>query len=212
MLTVAEKWYKSNEMVSEPPKPCEFKVGDVVKFTNDNGVKFGPHKVLGYTTPENELNGRFIHIDYDCVWFPTSPESLKKIPSKGHSMEKSLPVTKENLLLWAENTVKENPLRNEEYVEDREVKCQKVPTTVQYVLATAVSNNLRFQLNFDDKDDLVADLWRVLSEGLKDTPIMQKSVDQLLDDLVDAIYNEALAIAEPVETMDDFLDSRFVGW
>lgn len=78
-VTVADRWYANNEMVSEPPRPCEFKVGDIVMFTNDYGIEFGPYKVLGYTTPENEMHGHFIHIDYDCVWFPTSPESLKKV-------------------------------------------------------------------------------------------------------------------------------------
>lgn len=77
--TVSEKFYESNEMVNEPPKPCDFKINDVVEFTNDAGLKFGPYKVIGFTKPEHELHGRFIHIDYDCVWFPTSPESLRKI-------------------------------------------------------------------------------------------------------------------------------------
>jgi len=75
-MTVAEKWYDSNEMVSEPPRPCEFKIGDTVRFTNDYGVEFGPHQVLGYTTAKNELHGRFIHIDFDSPWFPVKPEQL----------------------------------------------------------------------------------------------------------------------------------------
>lgn len=75
-MTMEEKFYADNEMVDAPPKPCEFKVGDVVKFTNDYWVEFEPHKVIGFTKPENELHGRFIHIDTDCPWFPVKPESL----------------------------------------------------------------------------------------------------------------------------------------
>lgn len=75
-MTMEEQFYADNEMVDAPPKPCEFKVGDVVKFTNDYGVEFEPRKVIGFTKPEHELHGRFIHIDTDCPWFPVKPESL----------------------------------------------------------------------------------------------------------------------------------------
>lgn len=79
--TVEEKFYANNEMVNEPPRPCDFKVGDTVKFTNDYGVEFEPRKVIGFTKPEHELHGRFIHIDTDAPWFPVKPESLTKLPS-----------------------------------------------------------------------------------------------------------------------------------
>lgn len=79
MSSMAERFYNSNEMVDSPPKPCVFKVGDTVKFTNSNGLEFGPYKVIGFTKPEHEENGRFIHIDSECVWFPKSPESLTLI-------------------------------------------------------------------------------------------------------------------------------------
>lgn len=64
-----------------PPIPCacDFKPGDVVTYTNDYGVKFGPHKVLGFTGPDHMLFkwGKFIYIDTDCYWSPVSPGSLK---------------------------------------------------------------------------------------------------------------------------------------
>lgn len=75
-MTTADRWYASNTMVQEPPIPCSFKPGDMVRFTNEAGIEFGPHKVLGYAKPEDMVGNRFIHIDYDCVWFPCSPESL----------------------------------------------------------------------------------------------------------------------------------------
>lgn len=80
MASMAEEWYASNSMVSEPPMPCEFKVKDLVKFTNDYGVEFGPYKILGYTTPENVLHGRFIHVNSDSPWFPVKPEQLTRWP------------------------------------------------------------------------------------------------------------------------------------
>lgn len=89
MSSMEESWYEKNNMVSEPPMPCDLKVGDIVKFTNDYGAEFGPHKVLGYTTPENVLHGRFIHIDSDAPWFPAKPESLTLWP-KMHTFEVTL--------------------------------------------------------------------------------------------------------------------------
>ena len=78
-MSTLERWYNKNSMVNEPPQPCNFKVGDSVIFTNENGVEFGPHKVLGFTTPEDVSHGRFIHIDTDCAWFPVSPDSLRPV-------------------------------------------------------------------------------------------------------------------------------------
>lgn len=62
---------------SEPPascQPCDLKVGDVVTFTNDEGVEF-PHKVVTGFAPEAE-HGRFVYYDSDSWWFPVRPESL----------------------------------------------------------------------------------------------------------------------------------------
>jgi len=60
-----------------PPDGCSWRVGDMVTFTNDYGVEFGPHEVLGFTLPGDELHGRFIYLDTDCYWFPVKPESLR---------------------------------------------------------------------------------------------------------------------------------------
>lgn len=78
-MTMAERFYADNEMVSTPPKQCEFTVGTSVMFTNDYGVQFGPHRVIGFAKPEHEQHGRFIHIDSDSPWFPVKPESLKAV-------------------------------------------------------------------------------------------------------------------------------------
>ena len=76
------KFYADNEMVNEPPQPCRWQVGDVVKFTNDYGVVFEPFRVIGFTKPEHELHGRFVHINSSSPWFPVSPESLTPSTTK----------------------------------------------------------------------------------------------------------------------------------
>ena len=58
-------------------KKDNFKVGDKVTFTNDAGVVFPGHKVIGFSNP-NELHGRHIHIDTDSHWFPHHDHELTK--------------------------------------------------------------------------------------------------------------------------------------
>ena len=65
-------------IMPEPPDGynSEYEVGDIVTFTNDYDVSFGPHKVRGFTKIENVLHGRFIYIDTDSPWFPVDPNQL----------------------------------------------------------------------------------------------------------------------------------------
>lgn len=60
---------------SEPPVPCDFKVGEKVTFTNEYGVSFSPHTIVGFDA-DDSFYGRFIYLDYDCYWFPAAPDSL----------------------------------------------------------------------------------------------------------------------------------------
>ena len=55
-------------------------VGDMVAFTNDYGVVFGPKEVLAFRKPWNGY--RCVYIDSDAYWFPDRPEQLT-ILSKG---------------------------------------------------------------------------------------------------------------------------------
>lgn len=59
-----------------PPVPCDFKLGDKVTFTNDNGVSFKDHLVTGFS-PTVEGNGRFVYLDFDCWWFSVKPDNLQ---------------------------------------------------------------------------------------------------------------------------------------
>lgn len=55
-------------------------VGDMVAFTNDYGVVFGPKEVLAFRKPWN--GDRCVYIDSDAYWFPDRPNQLT-ILSKG---------------------------------------------------------------------------------------------------------------------------------
>jgi hypothetical protein len=63
---------------TDPHIACDFKVGDKVTFTNEYGVVFPNHVVVGFANHEQMLNGRFIFIDSDAYWFPKNPDQLKK--------------------------------------------------------------------------------------------------------------------------------------
>ncbi|EKC60370.1 hypothetical protein LEA_12898, partial [human gut metagenome] len=56
-------------------------VGDMVAFTNDYGVVFGPKEVLAFRKPWNGY--RCVYIDSDAYWFPdrpnNSPYSAKEV-------------------------------------------------------------------------------------------------------------------------------------
>ena len=49
-------------------------VGDIVAFTNDFGVVFGPKEVLAFGKPQ--MGGRCVYIDNDSYWFPDRPDQL----------------------------------------------------------------------------------------------------------------------------------------
>jgi hypothetical protein len=66
----------AEKMSSAPPEGCPFKVGDLVKFTNDYEVEFGPHMVMGFTLPGDELHGRNVYLNTSCYWFPKHVGSL----------------------------------------------------------------------------------------------------------------------------------------
>jgi hypothetical protein len=71
-----------------PPVPCDFKLGDKVTFTNDNGIAFHGHVVTGFS-PTVEGGGRFVYLDKDSWWFPVRPENLTKQPKDSSSQPAS---------------------------------------------------------------------------------------------------------------------------
>ena len=73
---------------TEPPVECEFKPGDVVKFTNEFGVEFEGFVVLGFAK-DTEFYGRFIYAALPgerayngcAYWFPKLPGELTLTPA-----------------------------------------------------------------------------------------------------------------------------------
>lgn len=57
------------------------KRGDLVEYTNRDGIKFSPHVVVGFVqNPTADfLPDNIVYIDSDSPWYPVKPSSLKKI-------------------------------------------------------------------------------------------------------------------------------------
>ena len=60
------------------PVECEFQLGDVVTFTNQQGVVFEGFIIVGFDTDPDNMNGRFIYCDKEAYWFPLSPFEISK--------------------------------------------------------------------------------------------------------------------------------------
>lgn len=68
-----------------PPVESNFKVNDVVTFTNDSGVEFPGMTIIGFSY-DTSFYGRFIYVAFPgdraysggcAYWFPHKPEELK---------------------------------------------------------------------------------------------------------------------------------------
>ena len=73
------------EVINGKQEAYGFRVGDIVEFTNSNGVVFcdRQHKVIGFV-PESTLlmekfRERTIYIDSDSPWFAVKPHQLRKL-------------------------------------------------------------------------------------------------------------------------------------
>ena len=75
-----EEWVSKNEadFLKECPLNSGLKIGDKVTFTNDFGVVFKNHKVLGFTNSHLLFQyGRCVYLDLDCYWMPIAPKNIK---------------------------------------------------------------------------------------------------------------------------------------
>jgi hypothetical protein len=69
--------------LTESPVLCEFKLGDLVEFTNEFGVIFQNMVVIGFSVPDPTFRqgDSFIHINTlnggGAHWFPHSVKELK---------------------------------------------------------------------------------------------------------------------------------------
>lgn len=55
----------------------DLEIGDMVAFTNDYGVVFGPYEILAFREPWN--GGRCVYLDSDAYWFADRPSQLTLI-------------------------------------------------------------------------------------------------------------------------------------
>ena len=80
VMTIQEENAFIKKHLSEtPPEPCEFKVGDIVTFTNCYGVSFPGRKIIGFAKKgESWRKDCFVHLNNGAYWFGNSPNSLTK--------------------------------------------------------------------------------------------------------------------------------------
>ena len=64
------------------PNGMELHTGDIVAYTNPNGVTWSPLKVLGFEPTPDE--GRCVYLDWECYWFPVQPDKVRLIYRKQH--------------------------------------------------------------------------------------------------------------------------------
>lgn len=55
----------------------QLSVGDRIMFTNDYGVTFGPHEVLGFCEPTQY--GNCIYFEHDSYWYPCKVSQITKL-------------------------------------------------------------------------------------------------------------------------------------
>lgn len=86
-----EKWCKepikriydsSDQVTADKANSCRIgdeilRKGDRVLYTNEFGIIFGPHEVLGFREPTNY--GRCVYFDHDAYWCPARLSELTKL-------------------------------------------------------------------------------------------------------------------------------------
>ena len=59
-----------------PPVECSFQIGDIVDYTNPQGLKSLRCVVIGFSEAVQSWGG-FVHLDKDAWWFPVPAASLR---------------------------------------------------------------------------------------------------------------------------------------
>jgi len=71
-----------SKLKKESPVETQFEVGQNVAFVNDYGVIFDDLTIIGFAN-DDSFQGRFIHLNSDCYWFPVRSGSLRVIDENG---------------------------------------------------------------------------------------------------------------------------------
>ena len=62
--------------VDVTPVPCDLKKGDIVTYTNENGVSFPGKEISGFSAVVESWGG-FVYLFKTAFWFPVPAKSLK---------------------------------------------------------------------------------------------------------------------------------------
>lgn len=70
-----------NAVINGIQEAYGFKIGDIVEYTNPDGLTFGPHIVAGFVQkPDPDfLPDNTIYINSDSPWYPVVPSRLRKV-------------------------------------------------------------------------------------------------------------------------------------
>lgn len=78
-----KKYYEFvSSLKKTPPIETDFVVGQKVAFVNDYGVIFDDLTIIGFAD-DDSFQGRFIHLNSDCYWFPVRPANLRTFDENG---------------------------------------------------------------------------------------------------------------------------------
>lgn len=79
-----ERWARKNgymvrELLSEviPYQGCHLKAGQMVIYTNEQGVEFGPMEILGFSP--KAYNGCCVYLDKSSFWYSVRPEQVRVV-------------------------------------------------------------------------------------------------------------------------------------
>ena len=70
-----KNFIKGRELSATPLQGEPFKVGDIVTFTNEQGVKFNGLKIFAFGEHIYPNSGT-IYLEKDAYWFPVKAQSL----------------------------------------------------------------------------------------------------------------------------------------
>lgn len=76
LFVCLRSFLEGKQLLSEPVSECGFQLGDVVTFTNDEGVEFHGYHIIGFR-PRSDFRPRAtVYLDKDSWWFPVEPACL----------------------------------------------------------------------------------------------------------------------------------------
>jgi hypothetical protein len=72
---------KDPDVINGIQEAYGFKRGDIVEYTNPQGVTFAPRIIVGFVqNPDPDFRpNATVYINSDSPWFPVDPASLRKI-------------------------------------------------------------------------------------------------------------------------------------